>query len=391
MRTLPRSILHPLFVPGGLVFATALLAAALGATVPSALATYGPPAVAAAGILVGWRFGRARSALAMLMLFLAGRSLHLFSEGPVAQFAELAAGNLLPLNLGFLAVAAEGRLLSRRGRLWLAALVVQVAACAWLWYDRGPETTAWLLRLGEGFPVQARFGVPPSIAVSHLVAVALVGARYLLRAAAVEAGFLWAVGASFAGFVSGRSPQGDLFFLAGQVALLAGLMESFHRLAFRDELTGLPSRRALNEMLAGAGSRYALALVDIDHFKRVNDRHGHDVGDQVLRMVAGRLTRVGRGGRAYRYGGEEFALHFPNRHAADVRPALEELRLAVAAAPFTVRRRPLGPGKPRALKVTVSVGVAERNGSLAAPEAVIKAADKALYRAKRGGRNRICP
>src|SRR5439155_9485473 len=90
---------------------------------------------------------------------------------------------------------------------------------------------------------------------------------------------------------------------AGTIEIVALLQES-HQLAFRDELTGLPGRRALDERLRALRGRYALAMVDVDHFKKFNDTHGHDVGDQVLKLVAGRLAEVGGGGIAYRYGGE---------------------------------------------------------------------------------------
>ena len=139
-------------------------------------------------------------------------------------------------------------------------------------------------------------------------------------------------------------------------------------------------------------------MVDIDHFKRLNDRHGHDVGDQVLRMVGARLARVGGGGTAFRYGGEEFAVLFPGKSAKDAEPHLEQLRRAIADHPFAVR----GPSRPkrkppkkqkakggRRLKVTVSLGVADRNARRPHHEQVMKAADRALYRSKKAGRNRL--
>lgn len=89
--------------------------------------------------------------------------------------------------------------------------------------------------------------------------------------------------------------------------LAATLQESFH-MAFGDELTGLPGRRAFNETLKRATGTYSIAMIDVDHFKKFNDTHGHDTGDDVLKLVASRLSRVGDGGRAFRYGGEEFAV-----------------------------------------------------------------------------------
>ncbi|MCP2517613.1 GGDEF domain-containing protein [Achromobacter mucicolens] len=180
--------------------------------------------------------------------------------------------------------------------------------------------------------------------------------------------------------------------------------EGFH-MAFRDELTGLPGRRALNERLQRMGRVYTLAMADVDHFKAFNDTHGHDVGDQVLRMVASQLRRVPGGGQAYRYGGEEFTLVFPGKTAAEAMPHLETVRRAIEAYQMRLRDKPARPKADqigqrrrggrggrgvRPLRVTVSIGVAERSDALRAPDAVIKAADQALYKAKDGGRNQVC-
>ena len=114
-------------------------------------------------------------------------------------------------------------------------------------------------------------------------------------------------------------------------------------MAYRDQLTGLSARRALNEALQRVGGQYTVAMVDIDHFKKFNDRYGHDIGDQVLRMVAAKLAEVGGGGRAFRYGGEEFTILFPGRAVDESLPYLERIRKAVEETRFTVR----GPGRPR--------------------------------------------
>jgi diguanylate cyclase (GGDEF)-like protein len=139
-------------------------------------------------------------------------------------------------------------------------------------------------------------------------------------------------------------------------------------------------------------------MVDVDHFKRFNDRYGHDAGDHVLRLVAARLAQAPGGGTAYRYGGEEFALLFPGKGADDCLPHLEELRETVATSRFTMRRRfrprskpsaPKGRKTREAIVITVSIGVAERNNRQSTPDQVVMAADKALYRAKEAGRNRV--
>jgi diguanylate cyclase (GGDEF)-like protein len=182
------------------------------------------------------------------------------------------------------------------------------------------------------------------------------------------------------------------------LVISAMLQESFH-MAFRDELTGLPGRRALNECLQRVGSTYTIAMVDVDHFKRFNDTHGHDTGDDVLKLVAARLAGVGDGGRAFRYGGEEFALVFLDRPASACVDAIEAIRVTVEEARLTLRDRAArarddtvgrlqrgAGGGGMVVQVTVSIGMADsRVGDT--PQAVIKAADQALYAAKDAGRN----
>src|SRR3990170_3279230 len=144
-------------------------------------------------------------------------------------------------------------------------------------------------------------------------------------------------------------------------------------MAFRDELTRLPGRRALNEALQQTGGQYAVAMVDIDHFKKFNDTYGHDVGDQVLKMVASRLDEVTGGGRAFRYGGEEFSVLFAGKTVDEALPHLDLLRATIEPprfprrAPSRPRKKPArpagGPGKSRPasgsskpVAVTVSIG-----------------------------------
>lgn len=187
--------------------------------------------------------------------------------------------------------------------------------------------------------------------------------------------------------------------IVGMVLIISALVQESFELAFRDELTGVPGRRALNEYLRRLGGSYTIVMVDVDHFKKFNDTHGHDAGDQVLRLVAARLAAVGEGGRAFRYGGEEFALVFFGRSAPHCREAVDRVRVAVEQARMQLRdprsrsnddeqgrtRRGQG-GAGAIVSVTVSMGMADHRCGHT-PEAVIKAADRALYAAKDAGRN----
>ena len=183
--------------------------------------------------------------------------------------------------------------------------------------------------------------------------------------------------------------------------IVVGVAHEAYQMAFRDELTGLPGRRALNERLQRLGRSYVIVMADVDHFKKFNDSHGHDVGDQVLRLVASQLRKVGGGGRVYRYGGEEFTLVFPGKSIEQCMPHLERVREAVEQYPIQLRDRHQRPsddqqGRQRRagssatqVSVTVSMGVAQRGLEQRNADEVIKAADKALYSAKSAGRNCI--
>jgi diguanylate cyclase (GGDEF)-like protein len=193
-------------------------------------------------------------------------------------------------------------------------------------------------------------------------------------------------------------------------------VETSYQFAYHDELTGLPSRRAFNEALQTLEVPYSFAAVDIDHFKGFNDTYGHEIGDEVLRLVAAKLEGVSGGGRPYRCGGEEFAILFPKKTTAEVVSHLEELRVAIENAQFHMRgndRRQVSRGPDRrsatrsrarkadairqlardiskeSISVTVSMGVASCLSAGTLTEEVLKAADKALYRAKANGRNRV--
>lgn len=194
-----------------------------------------------------------------------------------------------------------------------------------------------------------------------------------------------------------------LNIMSSQVMLMiaVAVAHEAYQMAFRDELTGLPGRRALNEHLQRLGRNYVLAMADIDHFKKFNDTHGHDVGDQVLRLVAQQLAKISGGGKAYRYGGEEFTLVFPGKTIEQCMPHLEVVRAAVESYHLQLRestkrphddqqgRQKRGAKNTGSVAVTVSIGVAQRQAEQPNPEDVLKAADKALYEAKNAGRNKV--
>jgi two-component system cell cycle response regulator len=162
-------------------------------------------------------------------------------------------------------------------------------------------------------------------------------------------------------------------------------------MAITDQLTGLHNRRYmarhLDALIAGShksGKPIAFLIMDIDHFKAVNDTHGHDSGDEVLREFAGRISANVRGiDLACRYGGEEFVVVMPDTDMELALTVAERLRKSVEETAFAISR------EPHALHITISIGLAGSETSADSADALLHRADQALYRAKREGRNRV--
>jgi two-component system cell cycle response regulator len=163
-------------------------------------------------------------------------------------------------------------------------------------------------------------------------------------------------------------------------------------LAVTDQLTGLHNRRYMAGQLdalvrrasVGGGAPVALLVIDIDHFKKINDSFGHQVGDEVLREFAVRLaSNVRAVDLPVRFGGEEFVVVMPDTELADAQRIAERIRLHVAGSPFRVL------GGEELLSVTISIGVAASLGDGDGPDALLKRSDEAMYEAKTTGRNRV--
>lgn len=167
-------------------------------------------------------------------------------------------------------------------------------------------------------------------------------------------------------------------------------LAQLRQLAQRDELTKLFNRREFQRILAEEWDRsvrferpFSLVMVDIDHFKRINDTHGHQTGDEVLRHVSSLLAgQVRNVDRVARYGGEEFAIVMIETDRAHAIEGIKRLGMLLAETPCVV-------SKDLTIEVTFSAGVASSEGDAKNPTELVDVADKALYAAKKGGRNRI--
>ena len=391
-------------------------------------------AVFAAGLLLAWRFNSSRVLFSLLVLLLAHRAVDFFSAGQLhagavyigqahtgpGRTAVALAALLIPLNfIVFASMRERGLTIAgiapRFGLLFFESVVFAV------------------LCRPENSPADPRHSgaaaIPLWILVSFLAAIAVFVRRFFQTRKPIEPGFVWSVAAVFLWLEF--APVGkasDAYVATAALILAASLIETSYVLAYHDELTGIRGRRAFNESLLSLDQQYAIAIVDIDHFKNFNDTYGHDVGDQVLCMVAKRLSEVGGNGQAFRCGGEEFAIVFRNTSAKEAFEHLDALRQIIERSTFHVRgsdrraersaersaekktdlraaesdrrkrtRKKTAAARPSQfpdrlsdhLSVTVSIGVAEPSTRYRQPEQVIQSADQALYRAKNKGRNRV--
>ena len=374
-----------------------------------ALLTSAPYLLIAVGMMLGFHFRRGRI-FVVLMLF--AFCYHLYATrlsgltGPTTPegwLIYMGITILLPFNLMICALMNEKGALTKAGRMRLLFLVLQ-GFIFWVTF-RYNYQGFWVHLTGRlvSWSLLDHFSVSQATIILFLAASGISLWRALSRQSPIDGGVFGSTIAAFILLNWMWVPHVPVVLSAAAALILViAVIQDSHNMAFRDDLTKLPSRRALNEQLPCLGSRYAIAMVDVDHFKHFNDNYGHDVGDQVLKMIAAKLMDVTGRGRTFRYGGEEFTIIFPGKGVKEAAPHLESIRKVIAGYQMYLRDndRPKddGRGKSRRsnkrpdqyVSVTVSIGVAEVGERFTTPHEVIKAADDALYKAKNKGRNQVC-
>lgn len=354
--------------------------------------------VLAVGILLGAYVRHSRILFAIVLLALADRALLHLSAGTAAS-ADVgrimfnAVSLLLPLNLLALALITERSLMVSREIVRLILVFLQVFFVSWVGL---PENADFAAALESSF-VAPRYTAWTPLAQPALLAfgaaLALHAARFVAYRNPVDRGFFWALVSAFLALHGTRAGWVPTNFLAtaGLILIVAAYAEIYQS-TYYDELTGMRGRPYWDQAVAHLGNRYTLALIDIDGMKRLNATQGYAVGDQILRMVARKVTNLSGDGNAFRYDGNRFAMIFHDQSVADALPRLEELRKAVDASPVMLparRRLFRKPEPPAQVPVTVSIGAAERDERRTTPDQVLKAVEIALARAKHEGRNQV--
>jgi len=363
-------------------------------------------ALFAMGIFFGWWFNRSRVLFCSLTLIscqlvLLNYAAYGMESSEYYNMVLSIVSVYIPLNILVFSALRERGIVSAWGRMRFLFITIEALIGAWIiWYN---DTDLLQLFDMELFPADIRLpeGIPHMSLVLFFLALIYLFIRQSVTGKNNDAPFMGILIFSFAALVLSKDAYAAavMFALSGFLLVAVVLLAS-HSMAYLDELTGLSSRRALKEEFMKLGGRYTIAILDIDHFKKFNDTHGHDVGDDVLKLVAACIKGVGGGGRAYRCGGEEFTIIFPGKSLQEAIPYLEELREYIASRGFIKRSKKRPKEKPaeivtksgsyKKLYLTVSIGAAEKSEKYKSADEVSTAADKALYRAKANGRNCVC-
>lgn len=355
-----------------------------------------------AALALSIQFNRRRIFFALLSLIVAYGGLLATAANQDALSRQILDGGLcllLPLNLLWMHALAERGIFTLRGAWPFGLLAIEIVFVAALMGAGSHEVTSALFVNFVHWPALAATAISqPGLLLLALGLLWLNDSLIRFPHSPELAAFFFSL-VTAAVMLHTRQPgiMATFAAAAGVAFGLAIVLESWS-MAYEDELTGLSGRRALEEQLRQLGNRYVIAMLDVDHFKSFNDAYGHDVGDQVLRLVASRLKKTLGGAKAFRYGGEEFTLVYSGRNLTEVAASLEALRADIQTAGFNPRRGERRSGAANlpdtdaegALRVTVSIGAAESGGSHRDPWSVLMSADRALYKAKQTGRNQVC-
>jgi len=374
-----------LFIP----FFTAVIFAFLTyyqSKVPTFLLSIAPYVFYVLGIVVvfiSWHFNRNRFLFVLFPLVLVYVGFEFLSPLKATLLFKYIS-ILFPLHLLVFLLLSERGLFSLWGYIKIALVVAEIGAVFWL-LESPSEKILQIYNLKI-----FTFSVYPlsdlSVVVGLFILFTLVALVFFNHFIMYNTAFLTILISFFTTLYFIKTKNALEFgFISIVLIILVLLIREAYRLAFYDELTSLPGRRALIEDMAKLGRKYSLAMCDIDHFKKFNDTYGHDTGDEVLKMVATKLGSVSGGGKAYRYGGEEFTILFPSKDVDESYIHADTLRDKIAKTPFMVRNKK----NEKKIFINISVGIVQNSKNDKDPFATMKRADNALYKAKKAGRNTV--
>lgn len=349
------------------------------------------------GIILSIRFNQGRVFLIILLLSLSQLFLNYYSQLSISitTYSKVLYPLmclLIPLNIVIISQLKERGLFSLWGKIRIAFILIELCFVYIIVMSNQPSIHKILSYKFINLPFEKMIMNQTALLI-FLFTLIFLTIKAFVKNSVFDARLVGSIISIFTAliFISDKISF-SIFLSAAGLMLIIGIIEDSYSMAYMDELTGIPSRRALRENLMKLGNKYVIAMLDIDFFKKFNDTYGHDVGDDVLKLVASNLVKVTGGGKAFRYGGEEFTILFPGKSVNDVIPHLESLREQISKTGYTRKSSKAHKSKSKRdntnqLFVTISIGVCEKNSKFKEPDEVIKGADKALYRAKKKGRN----
>ena len=349
------------------------------------------------GIILSIRFNQGRVFLIILLLTLSQLFLNYYSELSISittysQVLYPLMCMLIPLNIVIISHLKEKGIFSLWGKIRISLILIELFVIYKIAMSNNSSIQKVLNYQFINLPLEKTIMNQTALLIFFFTLIFLIIKAYV-KNSVFEVRLVGVIISIFTAlFFINDKISFSIFLSAAGLMLIISIIEDSYSMAYLDELTGIPSRRALRENLMKLGNKYVIAMIDIDFFKKFNDKYGHDVGDDVLKLVASNLVQVTGGGKAFRYGGEEFTILFPGKSINDVIPHLENLREQVSKSGYTRKPSKAQSSKSKRenssqLFVNISIGVCEKNSKYKDPNDVIKGADKALYRAKKKGRN----
>jgi diguanylate cyclase (GGDEF)-like protein len=360
-----------------------------------------PYAIFLIGSVISWRFNRSREFFILIILALCFVSIK-YLPGTIVKSTQIAdifliVSLVMPVNIALFSFFKERGIVSLWGFIRIGVILSQFVFSFWIIRSGQRE----FLNLINKNILPVNLHSITSISQVSIIAFAttliILIMRQISYKSSQDISFIGVLVALFFVLHNNNPILYPIFFATSGIILITSIIQDSYSMAFSDELTGLPSRRALKQDMMKLGINYVIAMLDIDFFKKFNDTYGHDTGDEVLKLVASTIKDVTGGGKSFRYGGEEFTILFPGKNINDVLPHLEELRDKISKRGFTLRGKGRSKNKSKSrsqrskpskqIFITVSIGVSQKSEKHKTPDAVMKSADTALYRAKKKGRN----
>lgn len=367
------------------------------------LLPYLPFIIFIVGMGLSWIFHHSREFNIFLLLTVIYISLSKYIWNPDlkvdSQLAFLLLVALIPINYLLNFLLKERGILNQFGIRRFVLLAIQLYCIAWMLEHPYPALKEFLILSYFKYDILSLTSITQPLIAAILISGLIILFKLLQTSSILISGIFSSLIAITTAIHFYQQPQlATIFIILAGLLIIISIIINAYSLAYLDELTNLPSRRAMVQNISTLGKRYSIAMVDVDHFKKFNDKYGHDIGDQVLKKLASQLRQV-RGGKAFRYGGEEFTIIFPNKNLSEAQIFCLELCKNVENSPFMLRNKK----RPKIIKentkkkqrdatpltITISIGLAERSPELATADEVIKQADKALYKAKKNGRNQV--